>query len=144
MSRKAGPGRPRGSYKRDGYVAKKMSNTEVEAFLTESTDKIFNEHLSYSQYISWCGEKGISVSQSNEYWKKVWSIVKEKFKMEKDELITKHLKKYWDIHDRAVTTDDLSNARQVLNDISKLLGLNEPDKVEMDTSIKIKFNFGDE
>lgn len=51
MSNKRGPGRPRGSYKRDGYVAKKMSNTEVEAFITECMNKIFNEHLSYSEYI---------------------------------------------------------------------------------------------
>jgi hypothetical protein len=37
---------------------------------------------------------------------------------------------------------DLSNARQVLNDISKLMGMNEPDKVDVKTELKIKFNFG--
>lgn len=144
MSRKAGPGRPRASYKKDGYVAKKMNKAEVEAFITESMNKIFNEHLSYTEYIEWCGEKELSVKQASEYWKRVWLLVKEKFQLEKNELITKHLKKYWDIHDRAMNQGDLSNARQVLNDISKLMGLNEPEKVEMDTSIKIKFNFGDE
>lgn len=144
MSRKAGPGRPRGSYKEDGYKASKMSKTQVEAFMTESMDKVFNEHLSYSQYIEWCGSKDISHSQANQYWKKIWEIVKEKFQLQKDELVVKHLKKYWDIHDRALNQGDLSNARQVLNDIGKLMGLNEPDKVEMDTDIKIKFNFGND
>jgi hypothetical protein len=138
----AGPGRPKGSGKENGYKLSKMNQVETEDFIKRSMKKVFNEHLSYNEYIEWCREQEISLKQGNEYWIRVWGLVKEKFRLEKDQLITKHLQKYWDIHDRAMNLGDLSNARQVLNDISKLMGMNEPDKVDVKTELKIKFNFG--
>ncbi len=37
---------------------------------------------------------------------------------------------------------DLTNGRQALNDLAKLQGLNEPDKVHI-TGTSIKLNFGE-
>jgi hypothetical protein len=68
-------------------------------------------------------------------------VVKKKFDLERDKLISKHIQKYWEIHDNAMESGDLSNARQVLNDIAKLLGMNEPDKVSV-SGQSIKLNFG--
>jgi hypothetical protein len=89
-----------------------------------------------------CKGKGLSAPQANEYWLKVWALIKKKFEMEKDKLILKHLQKYWDIYDQARSTGDLGNARQALNDIVKLQGLAEPEKVHV-TGTSIKLNFGE-
>ncbi len=140
----ASKGRPKGSNKETGYTASKMNKAEVEAFLVESTQLIFQKHLSYTEYISWCGERGMAPTQANNYWLRVWQMVKEKFQLEKNDLVTKHLLHYWEIHTRAMMEGDYSNARQVLDALGKLMGLNEPDKVESKTHLNIKFNFGDE
>ena len=134
---KRGRGRPRGP-------AKKMSMAEVEEFKTESIKKIFDEHLSYTEYIKWSFKKGVSRSRANDYWKRIWKDVREKYDLERDNLVTKHLKKYWKLHDEALEKGDLNTARHVLNDIAKLKGLNEPDRVEQTGTQTIKFNFGDE
>ena len=42
---------------------------------------------------------------------------------------------------RTLQKDDLSNARQVLNDISKLLGMSEPEKMDISQELKIRFKF---
>ena len=59
----------------------------------------------------------------------------------KDKLILKHTQKYWDIYEHALMSNDFTNARQSLNDLAKLQGLNEPDKVHI-TGTSIKLNIG--
>ena len=130
-------GRPKGSTK------KKMSKGEVQELISLSLERILSEHLSYTEYIEWLRhEYKLSKNQANEYWMRSWSVVQEKYQIDRDKLITKHLKKYWEIYDLSLQKDDLSNARQVLNDISKLLGMSEPEKVDIQQELKIRFKFG--
>ncbi len=134
MENKAG--RPKGSRK------KKMTKGEVEDLISKSLDRILTEHLSYTEYIQWIvTEYKLSKNQANEYWLRSWSVLKEKYSLEREKLITKHLRKYWEIYDLSLQKDDLSNARQVLNDISKLLGMNEPERVDVTQELKIRFKF---
>lgn len=135
MENKAG--RPKGSRK------KKMTKGEVEDLINKSLDRILTEHLSYTEYIQWIvTEYKLSKNQSNEYWLRSWSVLKEKYSLEREKLITKHLRKYWEIYDLSLQKDDLSNARQVLGDISKLLGMNEPEALDIQQELKIRFKFG--
>jgi len=132
-------GRPFGSQK------KKMNSVEVEVLLSECLDIILSQHLSYTQFINWITEeKGISNQQGNEYWLRTWTTLNEKFRMEKDQMINKHLAHYWQLYDASFRRNDFSNARQVLNDISKLLGMSEPEKLDIKQELKIKFKFGGE
>jgi len=144
MPQKAGPGRPKGSGKDNGFKLSKMTNAEVEVFLRESSKIIFNKHLSFTEYIEWCRKQDISREQAIQYWKRVWDSVKERFRMDRDKLIDKHLQSYWDIHGQAMMNGDLTNARQTLDAIAKLMGLNEPEKIDMKSSTTIEFKFGDE
>lgn len=144
MPQVAGPGRPKGSGKDNGYKLSKMTNAEVEVFLRESSKIIFNKHLSFTEYIEWCRKQQISKEQAVQYWKRVWNSVKEKFRLDRDKLIDKHLQSYWDIHGQAMMNGDLTNARQTLDAIGKLMGLNEPEKIDMKSSTTIEFKFGDE
>jgi hypothetical protein len=131
------PGRPKGSRK------KKMSKGEVEDLINKSLDRVLTEHLSYTEYISWIvAEYKISSNQANVYWLRTWSVLKEKYSLEREQLVTKHLRKYWEIYDLSLQKDDLSNARMVLGDISKLLGMNEPEALDIQQELKIRFKFG--
>ena len=130
-------GRPKGSFK------PKMTNIEREYFIKESIEKILTEHLSHAEYCSWVKQyKDIGKNQANDYWNSAWTSIRRKFDLQKDKLIMKHIYKYWEIHSQALEQRDLTNARQALNDLAKLLGLNEPDKVEV-RGTTIKLNFGD-
>ena len=128
-----------------GSTRTKLNKVEVEDFLTQSLHEILDNHLSYTQYVDWCKKtNNLSQVQANEYWLRVWTMLNEKYQLERDQLINKHLQKYWSLYDLALANDDISNARQVLNDISKLLGMNEPEKIETKNELKIRFKFGTE
>lgn len=134
-----GRGRPVGS------TRVKLNKVEVEDFLTQSLHEILDNHLSYTQYVEWCKKtNNLSQVQANEYWLRVWTMLNEKYQLERDQLINKHLQKYWSLYDLALANDDISNARQVLNDISKLLGMNEPERINTETELKIRFKFGND
>ena len=129
-------GRPKGSTK------KKMSKGEVENLIDKSLDRVLTEHLSYTEYIQWIvTEYKVSKNQANVYWLRTWSVLKEKYSLEREQLVTKHLRKYWEIYDLSLQKDDLSNARQVLGDISKLLGMAEPERLDIQQELKIRFKF---
>ncbi len=130
-------GRPKGSHKR------KMTQAEQKTFVANSIKAILDDHLSYLEYVAYCKDREVSRSQANEYWVRSWAIMKKKFELEKDKLVLKHITKYWDIYKEALENSDLTNARQVLNDLAKLQGLNEPDKVEV-RGTSIKLNFGEQ
>lgn len=121
----------------------KLNRVQVEDLVTESMKVIIGHHYSYTEYVKWCRKQyGVSFQQANEYWLRVWTHLKEKYELDRDKLITKHLSKYWGIYDLAITNNDLSNARQTLDAITKLLGLSEPEKLDVKQELKIKFNFG--
>lgn len=131
------PGRPKGSF------AKKMTDVEKRTFINNAAKEILENHLSYNEFVKWAKDNAnLSKSQANEYWGKVWVLLKKKFELEKDKLILKHTQKYWDIYEQALIQSDLTNARNALNDLAKLQGLNEPDKVHI-TGTSIKLNFGE-
>jgi len=132
------PGRPKGSGN------KKFTKIDTEMWIKNSIVKIMSEHLSWKQYKEYCHKNNVSQSMSNHYWKTCWETIREKYELDKTKQITKHLLKYWEIHDDAIDKGDLTNARQTLDAIAKLMGLNEPDRLDMNASGEINFKFGDE
>jgi hypothetical protein len=138
MEEKRKRGRPVGS------TAKRMTIAEIEDFIKKSVKKILSDHLSWKDYIRWCQSNGIGESMANKYWRESWVSIREKYELDKSKMVSKHLAKYWAIHDQSLSTGDFTNARQTLNDIAKLMGLNEPDKMDVNQSSVIKFKFGDE
>ena len=138
MEEKRKRGRPVGS------TTKRMSNAEMEDFIKQSVKRILQNHLSWKEYLRWCQSNGVGESRANIYWGLAWQSIREKFELDKSKMVSKHLAKYWDIHDQSLTLGDFTNARQTLNDIAKLMGLNEPDKMDVSRFSIIKFKFGDE
>ena len=138
MEEKRKRGRPVGS------TTKRMSNAEMEDFIKQSVKRILQNHLSWKEYLRWCQSNGVGESRANIYWGLAWQSIREKFELDKSKMVSKHLAKYLDIHDQSLTLGDFTNARQTLNDIAKLMGLNEPDKMDVSRFSIIKFKFGDE
>ena len=135
---KKGPGRPKGS------TGRKLSAAEQEQWIKSSIRKIMLEHYSWKQYVEYCNKNGFSRQRANDYWKECWEIIRDKYELDKSKQISKHLMHYWQLHDEAVSKGDLSNARQTLDAIAKLMGLNEPDRLDMTQTGEIIFKFGDE
>lgn len=99
-------------------------------------------HYSQNEVFNYLVKKyDIKRVDASRYWRKSWDLIQDKFKQSKDELVKKHLIKLWNIHDLAIENNDYTNARNALNDISKLIGLNSPDKLDV-THHAIKLNFG--
>lgn len=133
-----GAGRPKGSKNN------LMRGAELQSFTIDATRKIMGEHMCQRDFVRFCKESyGLSRATALQYWQKIWNNARKKFELEKDKLIIRHLDRYWSLYNEALAKGDLNNARQVLNDIAKLQGLNEPNKIEVNgPSIKLKF--GDE
>jgi hypothetical protein len=138
MEEKRRRGRPVGS------TTKRMSNAEMEEFIKQSVKRILQNHLSWKEYLRWCQSNGVGESRANIYWGLAWQSIREKFELDKSKMVSKHLAKYWEIHEQSFILGDFTNARQTLNDIAKLMGLNEPDKMDVNQQSIIKFKFGDE
>lgn len=132
-------GRPKGS------KSTNLTKAEVKHLRNLSIKKVFNEHMGHTQYVRWCTkEYGMSKKRCQAYYYGTWKDVEEKFRMEKDKLITKHINAYWEIYNKAVEKEDLNTARQTLNDLARMGGLNEPDAVDINHMGEITFKFGDE
>jgi hypothetical protein len=134
------PKKPRGRPK--GTGKKMLTKQEAEQLIRDVIHKITREHISFTQYQVWCRTThDMSYHQCNKYWTKTWRLLKEKYQNDRDKLIDKQLHKLWELYEDAYIKGDFNVARAVLSDITKLQGLNEPEKVEITNKV-IEVNFG--
>ena len=132
-------GRPKGSTKN------KMSKSEQIKFLKDSQKLILNKHYSHKQYVEYVQEEyKLSRQMANTYWKQVWEDIRDKYTQETDKLVSKHIHKLWELYDLSIDKQDYNVARQVINDIGKLMGIDTPDKLQIQQDLNIKFKFGGE
>lgn len=127
------PGRPLG---------KKQMRFKPE-LVREGIDLLLGKHYSQQELIRhFYMNHDMTKVEAKKYWNKSWQIINEKFNIEKESMVSKHLVKYWEIHDAAIEKGDMNTARQALNDIAKLSGLNAPEIHKLEHSV-IKLNFGE-
>lgn len=111
----------------------------------ECIDKIINENMNYTMFIDWYMEH-YDMSKHNAYkdWTKCWNIIKSRFALETDQLVNKQLFQLYELFKEAREMGDFGTSRKILEDVRKIQGINEPDKLEVKHSGEIKINFGDE
>ena len=132
-------GRPKGSTKN------KMSKSEQIKFLKDSQKLIINKHYSHKQYVEYVQEEyKLSRQMANTYWKQVWEDIRDKYTQETDKLVSKHIHKLWELYDLSIDNSDYNVARQVINDIGKLMGIDTPEKLQIEQDLNIRFKFGNE
>ena len=135
-SKGKGPGRPRGS-------KPKMTKAEQIKFLKESQKLILNKHYSHKQYCEYVQEEyKISRQMANTYWLRVWDDIREKYTHETDKLVSKHIHKLWDLYDLSIEKEDYNVCRGIITDIGKLMGIDTPEKIQIEQDLNIKFRFG--
>lgn len=118
---------------------------DIELNKRNDIQDILNNHLSFTEYAQYCrSQYGFSQARCSQLWKEMWEDIRGKFQLEREKLITKHLDKYWALYQAAILNRDVNTARQVLNDIAKIQGLYEPEKVDFSQEMTIKFKFGDD
>jgi len=128
-----------------GSTRKKLSKVEMLSLINECVHKVFTEHLSWTEFHIWVREThNVSIGQANQYWLRVFEAVKEKFTLERENEINKHVYNFWVLYDGAVEKKDYNTARQILVDLTKIKGLNEPDKLDIKSQSEIIFKFGNE
>jgi hypothetical protein len=135
--------RPQGRPKLpQGTPGKRKTIALQTDILKTAISLILDQHYSQTEVFNYMVKTyDISRQDASRYWKKAWTLIRDKFAHSKDEMIKKHMIKLWNIHDDALSSKDYTNARNALNDIAKLVGLNSPDKIEH-THQTIKLNFG--
>lgn len=132
-------GRPKGTTKN------KMTKSEQIKFLKDSQKLILNKHYSHTQYCEYCQtEYKLSRQMANTYWKQVWEDIRDKYTQETDKLVSKHIHRLWELYDLSIENQDYNVARQVINDIGKLMGIDTPDKLQIEQDLNINFKFGGE
>lgn len=70
-----------------------------------------------------------------------FDMLKEDNIKNRDEQINVIYNQYMKIYEESMSNKDRANARMTLDSLSKLLGLNEPDKVNVDSNFEIKIDF---
>ena len=137
-------GKPKGRAGRPkGTTKNKMTKSEQIKFLKESQRLILSQHYSHTQYCEHCQtEYKLSRQMANSYWKQVWENIREKYTQDTDNLVSKHVHTLWELYDLSIDKTDYGTARQVINDIGKLTGIDTPDKLQIEQDLNIKFNFG--
>jgi len=123
----------------------KKTQLDLEKLKADDIRLILDGHWNWKMYAEYCRKTHkMSTNQCSQYYQSIWEDIKERFKLEKDKLVTKHLDRYWGLYNAAIGKEDYNTARLILQDISKLQGLNEPDKVELNANTIIEFKFGED
>ncbi len=124
---------------------KRTTKVEQIKRLNECSDKIINENMNYTMFVDWYMEH-YQMSKHNAYkdWNKVWNIIKSRFALDVDQLVNKQLHLLYDLFKEAREIGDFATSRKILEDVRKIQGINEPDKLTIKHEGEIKISFGDE
>jgi|APGre2960657404_1045060.scaffolds.fasta_scaffold26698_6 hypothetical protein len=121
----------------------KKEQLDLETRKADDIRLILDGHWNWKMYAEYCRKTHkLGQNRCSQLYQELWEDIKERFKLEKDKLVSKHLDRYWGLYQGAINKEDYNTARLILQDISKLQGLNEPDKMELNGSTVIEFKFG--
>jgi hypothetical protein len=124
---------------------RKSTKLELEKRLSASVEKIIKDHLNYTMFVDWFIEE-YDMSKHNAYkeWVKCWNIIKSRFALETDQLINKQIYELYDLYKETRETGDFGTSRKLLEDIRKIQGIEQPEKLNIKHEGIIKVSFGDE
>lgn len=124
---------------------RKSTKLELVTRIYECVDIIMKEHLNYTMFCEWFMEKySMSKHNADKYYYKVWKIIKSRFALEQDQLISKQIYELYDLYKEARESGDFSTSRKILEDVRKIQGIEQPDKINIKHEGTIRVSFGDE
>jgi len=111
----------------------RKTNTVVqEEQLNIAFELIVYKRLSYVEFKEiYSKEMGISQRQAENVWSKVKTILKERYKDERDEILETQLNRMYNLLNRCREAGNRRVEAEILRDINKLYGLDAPQKLDI-------------
>lgn len=114
---------------------RKTNVAQYEERMSEVFELILYKKLSYTEFRQQASEMfGITQRQAENLYKEARERLKERFAQERDEIVSEQLNRMYDLLDRCRQSGNRRVEAEVLRDLNKLYGLDQPVKVDLTSS----------
>ena len=111
---------------------RRTNESQYEERMTEVFTMILYKKLSFTEFRSQAAEKfGITTRQAEMLYKDAKERLKERFQQERDEILQEQLGRLYDLLDRCRESGNRRVEAEVLRDLNKIYGLDQPVKVDV-------------
>ena len=126
---------------------RKSNVAQYEERMVEVFEMVLYKKLSFTEFRSQAAEKfGITTRQAETLYKEARERLKEKFDQQRDEILSEQLGRLYDLLDRCREAGNRRVEAEVLRDLNKIYGLDQPVKVDLTSggqAISININLTD-
>jgi hypothetical protein len=126
---------------------RKSNVAQYEERMVEVFEMVLYKKLSFTEFRSQAAEKfGITTRQAETLYKEARERLKEKFDQQRDEILSEQLGRLYDLLDRCREAGNRRVEAEVLRDLNKIYGLDQPVKVDLTSGgqpISININLTD-
>lgn len=110
----------------------KSNELEYEARIERAFELMLYEKKSYDEFKKqFAQEFNVTTRQAENVWKDVRTRLKERYAQNQEEILTEQLNRLYDLLNRCRLSNNRRVESEVLRDISKILGLEAPKKVDL-------------
>lgn len=124
---------------------RKTNVAQYEERMVEVFEMILYKKLSYTEFRSQAAEMfGITQRQAESLYKDARDRLKERFEQQREEILSEQLGRLYDLLYRCREAGNRRVEAEVLRDLNKIYGLDQPVKLDITTAgepIKININF---
>jgi hypothetical protein len=124
---------------------RKTNVAQYEERMVEVFEMILYKKLSYTEFRSQAAEMfGITQRQAESLYKDARDRLKERFEQQREEILSEQLGRLYDLLYRCREAGNRRVEAEVLRDLNKIYGLDQPVKVDITSAgepIKININF---
>jgi hypothetical protein len=126
---------------------RKSNVAQYEERMVEVFEMVLYKKLSFTEFRSQAAEKfGITTRQAETLYKEARERLKERFEQQRDEILSEQLGRLYDLLDRCREAGNRRVEAEVLRDLKKIYGLDQPVKVDLTSGgqpISININLTD-
>ncbi len=127
---------------------RKSNVAQYEERMVEVFEMVLYKKLSFTEFRSQAAEKfGITTRQAETLYKEARERLKERFEQQRDEILSEQLGRLYDLLDRCREAGNRRVEAEVLRDLNKIYGLDQPVKVDLSTNgqpISININLSND
>ena len=116
-------------------TARKTNEAQAEERMAEVFEMILYSKLSYTEFRSEAAKRfGISTRSAEILYKDARDRLKERFAQEREEVLSEQLNRTYDLLMRCREAGNRRVEAEVLRDLNKIYGLDQPVKVDLTTN----------
>jgi hypothetical protein len=126
---------------------RKSNVAQYEERMVEVFEMVLYKKLSFTEFRTQAADKfGITTRQAETLYKEARERLKEKFDQQRDEILSEQLGRLYDLLDRCREAGNRRIEAEVLRDLNKIYGLDQPVKLDLTSGgqpISININLTD-